>query len=266
MLELMKIFAIKNGLFPLLFFMGIIAFIYIGFLVGRFRLKIKINNERPVINNDFVTAIFGFAALLIAFSFSIAASHFGDRQAATFKEVSTISAAYEAATLLNAPDSLKLQNSILDYLDSRITFYDGLESVKILNDRINQQKNRLTKIKFQTIEALANAPLRTRQLVSASVFSSVEKMNESFEAQAMLMKIHPPRLIMQSLAILIAIVSFLSGYSMAIKKEHDWVLASLFALIMMGTIYVILHLEYPNIGSLHLDDSRIQFNELRNLL
>ena len=102
--------------------------------------------------------------------------------------------------------------------------------------------------------------------MSASVFSSVEKMNESFEAQAMLMKIHPPRLIMQSLAILIAIVSFLSGYSMAIKKEHDWVLASLFALIMMGTIYVILHLEYPNIGSLHLDDSRIQFNELRNLL
>jgi len=266
MLQTIQIFAIKNGLFPLIFFIGIIGIVYIGFWIGKFRLKIVIKNEKPVINSDFVNAIFGLAALLIAFNFSIAVGHFGERQTVTLKEVSAISSSYEAAELLNRDDRLTLQGSIIDYLDNRITFYDNWESVKTLNLRVNQQKKHLTKIKFQAIQAVANVPLRTRELASKSILSSIEKMNESFENQVILMKNHPPLLLMRSLTILIVIVSFLSGYSMAIKKEHDWVLALLFALIMMGTIYVILHLEYPNIGSLHLDDSKIQLNELRKSL
>jgi hypothetical protein len=53
---------------------------------------------------------------------------------------------------------------------------------------------------------------------------------------------------------------------MVIKKEHDWMLAFLFAFIMMGAIFVILNLEYPNVGSLHLNNTKTQLTELRNLL
>jgi hypothetical protein len=115
-------------------------------------------------------------------------------------------------------------------------------------------------------DASLDAPLRTRDLAKSNVFASIEKMNESFGEQVSLMKVHPPTLILRSLVILIAIVSFLSGYSMVIKKEHDWVLAFLFAFIMMGAIFVILNLEYPNVGSLHLNNTKTQLIELRNLL
>jgi len=266
MLQTLQILEVKYGLAPLFFFIAIVAFMFIGSWFGKWRLKKITKDKVPAIHDDFLTAIFGISALLIAFSFSIATEHFSQRQNAVLKEVRAISSAYQITQLLNATDQLKLQNSILDYLDNEITLYDDWQNLQTLNARINDQQKRLNKIKSQAIDASLDAPLRTRDLAKSNVFTSIEKMNESFGEQVSLMKVHPPALILRSLVILIAIVSFLSGYSMVIKKEHDWMLAFLFAFIMMGAIFVILNLEYPNVGSLHLNNTKTQLIELRNLL
>jgi len=266
MLQTLQILEVKYGLAPLFFFIAIVAFMFIGSWFGKWRLKKITKDKVPAIHDDFLTAIFGISALLIAFSFSIATEHFSQRQNAVLKEVRAISSAYQITQLLNATDQLKLQNSILDYLDNEITLYDDWQNLQTLNARINDQQKRLNKIKSQAIDASLDAPLRTRDLAKSNVFASIEKMNESFGEQVSLMKVHPPALILRSLVILIAIVSFLSGYSMVIKKEHDWMLAFLFAFIMMGAIFVILNLEYPNVGSLHLNNTKTQLTELRNLL
>ena len=266
MLQTMQIIEVKYGLAPLFFFIAIITFMLLGSWFGKWRLKKISKDKGPAIHDDFLTAIFGISALLIAFSFSIATEHFSQRQNAALKEVRAISSAYQVTQLLNETDQLKLQKSILDFLDHEIMLYDDWQNIQTLNARINDQQKRLNKIKSQAIDAIIDAPLRTRELAKNNVFASIEKMNESFGDQVLLMKVHPPILILQSLFILIAIVSFLSGYSMVIKKENDWVLAFLFAFIMMGAMFVILNLEYPNVGSLHLNNYKNELMELRKLM
>ncbi len=264
MLEKMQIWGLEHGVFPIVIFILIMGFMFAGFSFGKFRLKRVHKGQSPAVSQDFVSAIFGLAALLIAFTFSTALAHFDQRRTAGLKEVAVVSSAYESAMLLSQVDQSKLQNSIRSYLDDRIALYDEWENLQALEARLNSQRERLKAMRYQAIDAVPNAPSKTRSLAESTVFSSIDKVYESFRQEVVMMQVHPPILLMRSLVILVVIISFLSGYSMAIRNQHDWVLGVVFAIVMMGVIFIILHLEYPNIGSLRFDNSKGQLIELRN--
>ena len=52
---------------------------------------------------------------------------------------------------------------------------------------------------------------------------------------------------MSFLFILLMIGSVLTGFTMAVKNETNWILSILYALLISFTFYVILSLEYPNL-------------------
>jgi len=236
---------------------------FIGSYFGNFRIKKSRNGSKIIVNSSFMSAIYGLTALLLAFSFSTAVTHFDKRQDVVLQEVRTISDAYDATMLLESADQLKFQGLIRNYLDGRIKLFTDFKSPGALDIKVSQLKEQLKIIKKQAFIMVNNAPPATNTLADNNFLSSIEKVSEAFGQEALLIKIHPPPLILRSLAILIAIVAFLSGYSMVIMKEKDWILGFIFALVMMGAIFVITNLEYPHASLLDLDDMSSELVVLR---
>lgn len=52
---------------------------------------------------------------------------------------------------------------------------------------------------------------------------------------------------MRFLLALLCIGAFLIGYTMAVKKESDWLLATLYTFLIGISLFVILSLEVPNL-------------------
>lgn len=252
--KVIPVWIAEYGVAPLIFFILIISFMFLGSLLGRFRIKNNRNGDRLVVNDSFISAIYGLTALLIAFSFSTAVNHFDKRQDTVLQEVTTISNTYDTAALLGPADQLRFQNLIRNYLDDRINFYSNFQNAGALDVRVIGLKENLKKIKSEAFDMVLNAPQGTNTLANNTFLLNIEKMSEGLGKEILMLKIHPPPLIMRSLALLIAIVAFLSGYSMVIKKEKDWVLGFIFALVMMGAIFVIMNMEYPHAGLLKLED------------
>ena len=261
--NVMPIWIMTYSVVPVIFFSIIIMFMFIGSFFANFRIKRSRNVTDLIVNNGFMSAIYGLTALLIAFSFSTAVTHFDKRQDIVLQEVRTISDAYDAAALLAPADQLNFQSLIRNYLDDRINLYSKFNSPGALDLRVFELKEHLKKIKKQAFIMVNDAPSGTNTLADNNFLSSIEKVSEAFGQEALLIKIHPPPLILRSLAILIAIVAFLSGYSMVIMKEKDWILGFIFALVMMGAIFVIMNLEFPHASLLNLDDMSSQLIELR---
>jgi hypothetical protein len=50
---------------------------------------------------------------------------------------------------------------------------------------------------------------------------------------------------------------------MGIETKRDWLLTIIFVILMAGTIYVIMELEYPRLGKVTLNDFEIELVTLR---
>ena len=259
----LPIWIMSDGVAPIIFFSIIIMFMFIGSYFGNFRIKKSRNGSKIIVNTSFMSAIYGLTAVLLAFSFSTAVTHFDKRQDVVLQEVRTISDAYDATTLLGSADQLKFQDLIRNYLDGRIKLFTDFKNPGALDIKVSELNEQLKKIKKQAFIMVNDAPSGTNTLADNNFLSSIEKVSEAFGQEALLIKIHPPPLILRSLAILIAIVAFLSGYSMVIMNEKDWILGFIFALVMMGAIFVITNLEFPHASLLNLDDMSSELVVLR---
>ena len=60
-------------------------------------------------------------------------------------------------------------------------------------------------------------------------------------------KRHPPQIIERFLFALLSTGALLSGYMMAVKKEEEWFLTSLYLGLMGISLYVIFALEFPHL-------------------
>jgi hypothetical protein len=67
-----------------------------------------------------------------------------------------------------------------------------------------------------------------------------------FKAGILNVKHHPPAILERFLFTLLSISALLSGYAMAVQKEEDWFLTSIYLALMGLALYVIFALEFPN--------------------
>lgn len=77
---------------------------------------------------------------------------------------------------------------------------------------------------------------------------------------------HPPRLLYVLLGVLTLVSSLLAGYSMGVAANRSWLHMIGFALIMAGTIYLILDFEFPRIGLIRIDEADRYILEVRKAM
>ena len=120
------LFSVPAPLLAILLFAFILLTNWLGFRFRHFQLKKK-NLEDIEGTGTTEGAMLGLMALLMAFSFSMAASKFDDRRQLIVREANDIGTAILRCDLY--PDSIKnlLRGDFAKYVDARIAYYDALD-------------------------------------------------------------------------------------------------------------------------------------------
>jgi len=241
------------------FFVGMLLFLEIGRRIG-----FVMQTRRPEGWKGLGTAegaIFGLLGLLIAFTFSGAASRFEDRRHLITAEANAIGTAYLRIDQLPADAQPEMRDLFRHYVDLRSTTYQNVEDISVVKAKLAEAEALQGEIWNKAIAAcrMPNAlPSATMLLLPA-----LNEMIDIVTTRAMATQNHPPLIIFLLLAGLALMGSLLVGYEMSNNKDRSWLHMIIFAGVMTIAVYVIIDLEFPRIGLVKVDGADQVLIDLR---
>lgn len=195
-------------------------------------------------------AVFGLMALLIAFTFSGAASRFDARRALVIEEANDIGTAWLRLDLLPAEAQPPLRETFRRYVDVRLAFYAKLPDVEAALDELAQATALQNKLWKDAVAACRDSGSSPATML---LLPALNQMIDITTTRTMAARTHAPVTVYAMLGLLVVAGSLLAGYSMASGKTHNWFHNAAFALIMSLAIYVILDFEFPRVGLIRLN-------------
>jgi hypothetical protein len=196
------------------------------------------------------TAIYALLGLMVAFTFSGAASRFDARRTQTVQEANAIGTAYLRLDLLPAAAQPALREKFRRYAEARMAVYQALPDVEASNVHGARAAALQSEIWTGSVAALWNA----QPQASLLLLPALNDMIDITTVRAVALKTHTPPVILGTLALLTLLCSLLVGYGLSGAKPFSTVLHMIgFAFVMTVTIYVILDLDNPRAGMIRLD-------------
>ena len=207
-------------------------------------------------------AVFGLMGLIIAFTFSGAATRFDTRRQLIGQEANAIGTAYLRLDLLPAAAQPELREDFRNYLDARLSIYTNL-ALDTEAARAEQARAAMLQGKIWA-EAVAGCREAGSQATTSLVLSSLNEMIDITTTRFVALQTHPPFAIYWGLLVLVLASALLAGYGMAESKKRNWIHMVIYSAIMATAIYVIFDLEYPRIGLIRIDAADKVLIDLRN--
>jgi len=240
-------------------FLGMVALLELGRRIALGRLAQDPEGARQglaVVEG----AVFSLLGLLLAFTFSGAATRFEGRRHLIVEEANNIGTAWLRIDVLPAPAQPSLRELLRQYLDSRLEMYRKLADVAAAKAELARTLKLQGEIWSNAVAACRNAgssPVHTLLL------SALNPMFDITTTRTEAMKNHPPLIIFVMIGGLSLAASLLAGYGMAGGKARSWIHFLGFAAVMTLTIYVIVDIEYPRFGLFRVDAADRVLIELR---
>jgi hypothetical protein len=202
-------------------------------------------------------AIFALLGLLIAFTFSGAASRFDERRKLIVEEANAIGTAYLRIDLLPATVQGEMRDRFRRYLDARLAAYRAVPDM----DKVNAELARATALQqdiwSKAVATTAGTP------AAVIVLPALNQMIDITTTRTMAARAHPPAIIFVMLCGLALLGALLAGNATASAKRRDWIHMATFAIALAGAVYVILDLEFPRLGFIRVDAFDAVLVELR---
>lgn len=195
--------------------------------------------------------VFALLGLLVAFTFSGAASRFDDRRALVVTEANDIGTAYLRIDLLPKDAQAPLRDAFHRYVDSRLASYSRDISVEEFNAAFAKSQGIQAEIWKLAVAAggRPDAPPAANMLL----LPAINEMIDITSTRAAAMRIHPPWPIFAMLLVTALVCALLAGNAMLKSRKPNWIHVLGFAAITATTMYVIADLEYPRRGLIQVD-------------
>jgi len=225
-------------------FLGMVLFLEVG---RRLRIRSRMKDDEGSAAGLGVVeaALFGLMALVLAFSFSGAASRFDDRRNLIVEEANDIGTAYLRIDVLPSAAQPQLREMFRRYVDTRIETYRVLPDYDSAMSLIAKSGEMQREI-WNYAVAVTNDQINPQAAVI--LLPALNAMFDIANTRYWVTLFHPPLMIYALLAILALVCALLAGYGMAVVKTRSWIHTVGFALLLTVTIYVIVDMEYPRIG------------------
>ena len=195
--------------------------------------------------------VYALLGLLVAFTFSGAASRFDDRRALIVTEANDIGTAYLRIALLPTASQAPLRDAFHRYVDSRMASYARDNSEEEFNKAFDTSKQIQAEIWKMAVEAgrQPDAPPAANMLL----LPAINDMIDITSTRAAALRVHPPWPIFAMLLLTAMVCALLAGNAMLRSRSPNWIHIVGFALITTVTLYVIADLEYPRRGLIQVD-------------
>lgn len=231
-------------------FFGILLFLEIGRRIG-IRQRAQDPKGAGEGTGAVDGAVFALLGLIVAFTFSGAATRFDARRALAVEEANAIGTAYLRLDLLPTSAQPALRENFRRYVDSRLDTYRKMPNIEAVKAELAQSAKLQAEIWNQAMAAgrLADAPPAAAMLL----LPALNEMIDITTTRTMTAQMHPPRVIYVLLFGLALASALLAGYGMAGAKLRDWLHLLAFAAVMAVAFYVIFDLEYPRLGLIRID-------------
>jgi hypothetical protein len=237
---------------------GVLLMVEVGRRVGKRRLARE--GERAQAGAGAIDgAVFGLLGLLIAFTFTGAASRFDARRDLITEEANDIGTAWLRLELLPAGTQPALRESFRRYLDARLEAYEKLPDLAAANAALARSVVLQGQIWTQAVAASREGPPAASMLL----LPALNQMFDITTTRKMAGKTHPPLIIFATLVVLTLVAALLAGYGMAGAKTRSWVYMLGFAFVMSVAVYIIIDLEYPRLGLIRVKAADQVLVELR---
>lgn len=240
--------------YALAIFGAIVTLLEVGRRIGEHQLRLDPVGARTGIG-AIEGAVFGLLALLIAFTFSGAASRMDDRRTLITEETNAIGTAWLRVDLLPADNQPALRQLFRDYLDARIAYYGGLTDKTTATQEHARAMAAQLEIWQQAVAAVQQMPSPP---LGISVLQALNEMIDITTTRNVALKTHPPLVIYLMLLALTLVSALLIGFGMAGSKRRNWLHGTGYALVMVSVMYVILDFEFPRLGIIRVD----QFDQI----
>ncbi len=206
-------------------------------------------------------AVFAILGLLLAFTFSGAASRFEARRHLITQETNAIGTAYLRIDLLSVDDQAPLRALFVQYLDNRLATYSAPNDAKATQAKLQDAQVLQGKIWSMAVVASQKEPAghAARLLLPA-----INDMIDITTVRMAATENHPPSIIFLLLAGLSLVTALMVGYVGCTSSSANRLPIILFAATMAVTLYVILDLEYPRLGMIRVDAADHSLRDLRD--
>jgi len=192
--------------------------------------------------------VFGLMGLLLAFTFSGAASRFDARRTLIVEEANDIGTAWLRIDLLPVDAQRAIRDSFRSYVDARIATYRAMPDYRVAMEH-NARMEQLQGVIWQQ----ATTATREGWVGPNLLLPALNAMFDITNSRKWATRAHPPGIVYVLLAVLVLMTSMLAGYAMSAAARR-WSHIIAYVLMVSLTIWVILDLEYPRLGVIRVDD------------
>ncbi len=208
-------------------------------------------------------AVFALFGLLIAFTFSSAASRYETRRDLIVQHTNAIGTAWLRLDLLPAEFQSPLRKDFRLYVDAIIKVHRQAGDREAV-DQIMAYLGKLQDEIWKLAEPAASRDGRSQ--VAILVLPALNEMFDLTASRYAVSRFHVSLVILWFLIFLSLLASLLVGYAMAAAKHRNWLHIILFALLISLTLYIIFDFEYPRHGLIRLNQADLIYLELRGAM
>ena len=190
-------------------------------------------------------------ALLIAFTFSGAATRFVGRRHLVVEEANAIGTAYLRVDLMPPAVQPALKDSFRRYLDSRLEAYSQLPDMEAFRAGLLKASALQAEIWRQVVAACPKAEGGTPACML--LLPALNLMFDITTTRTAAFEEHPPAIIFVMLCVLTLVTALVAGYNLTGDRKRNWLPMIGFAITVAATVYVILDIEYPRVGFIRVE-------------
>jgi hypothetical protein len=244
--------------YALLLLAGMLLFLELGRGLGRRALRAHADAELGAAGT-IDGAVFALFGLLIAFTFSGAATRFDARRQLVVREANAIGTAWLRVDLLPASAQPEVRELFRRYTAARLAGFRKLPDTAA------------AALEFDRAAAL-QGPLWTGMVEGARAGGNpaaltlvAQAMNEVIDLVTTRRAAtweHPPLPVFLLLYGLGFAASLLAGFASARSPLRGWLHALVFSTVIAASVYVILDMEYPRLGLIRVDSYDLLLEEV----
>lgn len=236
----------------LLLLLGMLIMLETGRRLGIRRRRQETESDRNSLGT-IEAALFGMFALLVALTFTGAASRFNDKRMLIAEEVTAVQTAYLRLQLLPEEQRPALKELFRRYVDSRLETYRRMPDTAAVEAEMAESEKLQEQIWTKAVAA-SDLP-GAHRVAGMLVLPALNSMFDITTIRTMALQIHPPTIVYVLLFGVALACSLLAGYRMAGVQYRSWLHIAGFTVITVLVVYVILDLDYLREGLIRLQTS-----------